>query len=213
MTYMQFEELLTGSRWAIVAAVATGNSSPTGIAAAAGTSLANVSQQARLLAAHGYLTAKKARSGKPGKPRVEYGLVEPKAHIVLLREGSATQKTLTLNRKREAVLASFFWKEEDQEYLIAFICRNAEIVHRAEAVAVVESKGNEIHLLVIAKEEDVEEFRKRFSKTTVALKKEKHLICWTHTRKELHEGLARKDHYYTHLLARPEWLFGVGEAR
>lgn len=206
---MRFEQLLGNAKWEILATVAENDASATEIARAAKMSLANVSQQAKLLEAYGLLTIRKEERTTLGKPKLIYRLGKELAHIAMARRGFAGQRTIALDPFHTAVLNIWFLpKIEDHYCLQKLFWQQEEYVEATEGIAVIDSSGNEIHLLVIAPEEHLEKLRKKFSK--IAIKggeKEKSVISWTHSAAELRDGLARKEEYFLKMAKRPHIIF------
>ncbi len=200
---MELEGSLDNTRWRILETLADGKRTTTEIAAAAKTSLPNVSQQARLLAAQGLIRQEREERAAPGKPRTAYALSKELAHLALVRRGFVGKKTLALDPFHAAVLNIWFCdRTEDHYYLQKFFWQNEEYIQECDAIGVIESKGDELHLLVIAAPEKLETLRKRFSKVEVSsptAEKRKSVISWTHSLEEIRDGLSRKEEYFRNL--------------
>jgi len=230
---MEFEELLGKTRWAILAEASKGDRSASEIAVATGTSLANISQQTKLLEAWGFLKLGK-RSGKAGKPRLTYSLKKELAYIALVRRGAAIRRTLPLDRFRSVMLNILLYpKGEEQHCLFRLFWEHEDYFMARQAVAVVESDKKELHLLVLARAEELEALRKEYSKlslsgtcgekTGVETSGKsggegkggggKSVIIWTHSRDELRRGLEKGEPYFLnlfkhlHVLIDPEGTF------
>jgi hypothetical protein len=205
---MKFEHVFNSSKWAILETLAQGDFSSTEIAALTKTSMPNVSQQAKLLEAYDLIRTRREEKTGPGKPRVIYGLNKNLAHIAIARRGFAGKKTLALDVHHNAVLNVFFLERaEDHYFLLKFLWQNEELLRDCLGIAVAESRGDEIHLLVLAADESLERLRKKFSKAIVSSgEKQRSIIAWTHTAKELRDGLARDDAYFKNLCKKPHIL-------
>ncbi len=206
---VKIEEALDKTRWQILAAVAEEPRSPAEIARATGASLANISQQARLLEAYGLIKAAKEKRGVPGKPRLIYTLARETGYLVLLKQGFAAKKSLALDHFREAMLSICFWeRSEDHYFLGKFLWQEEEYVNECDAIAISEAKGAEIHLLVIAAPEKLDLLRKKFSKAEVTGQRGKrNIVSWTHSVAEIKEGIARREAYFLNLLKKTHVIF------
>lgn len=101
---MDLETLLTGTKWDILESLAKKPSSPLMLAKQLCTSIANISQQLRLLQAAGLVTRQKTGAGKPGKPRTVFSLVDDFAFITIISHGFAQKKLVRISSKQKEVL-------------------------------------------------------------------------------------------------------------
>lgn len=202
---MKFETLLSNSKWDILTAVAKRERSASEIARATKTSLANISQQTKLLEALGYLRREDDRSGKRGRPRTTYSLKKEVAHLALLTHGFAGKKELHLDDFHTMILRLWFFPtNEDHYYLQKFFWQEEAFITECTALAIVETNRTEIHLLALVPEEKLAHFREAKSKSVVyGQHGKKSIIIWTHTTAELEEGIARKEPYFLNLLKKP----------
>ncbi len=203
---MEFENVLGNAKWAILAEVAKGDCAASDIARATGTSLANISQQTKLLEAWGLLKLGKEQKTGAGKPKLLYKLNKEVAHIAIVRHGYAAKKTLSLDSTDEPLLNILFVpKAEDRYYLFKFLCQHEDYLRQCQAVALVDTDDKELHLLVLAPEGKLEKFRKEYSKVQLKDgdgKPGKSIITWTHSAQELLEGFARGEDYYANFLKK-----------
>ena len=98
---MDLETLLTGTKWEILEILANKPSSPLELAKRLGTTIANVSQQLRLLQTAGLVKRKRTGSGKPGKPRMLFSLSADYAMITVLSKGFAKKKLIKISQKQK----------------------------------------------------------------------------------------------------------------
>lgn len=101
---MELETLLTGTKWEIIEILADKPSSPLDLAKSLNTSIANISQQLRLLQTAGLIKKQRTGTGKPGKPRMLFSLSENHAIITVLSEGYAKKRLLTISSKQKEAL-------------------------------------------------------------------------------------------------------------
>ena len=200
---MEFEASLENSRWTILQQLARKDSSASEIAQATGTSLPNISQQTRLLEAYGLIRAAEEERKGPGKPRRIYALRRRCGRGPVARKGFAGKKTVQLDPFHTAVLNIWFLESRDDHYYLQkFLWQHESLIERCRAVAVVGSKGQELHLLLVTDEKSLEGIRKEYSKIVLASPsgKERSLISWTHTIEEIERGLAEREEYFTKLV-------------
>ena len=102
---------ITASKWDILNIIAQKPSAPLEIAKTLQTSIANVSQQLRLLEAAGLVTRKRVSNSQPGKPRALFSLSRDFCDISVLSDGFAEKKQLTLNKESGFVARALLYEE------------------------------------------------------------------------------------------------------
>ena len=101
---MDLETLLTGTKWEIIEILSTRPSSPSELAKNLQTTIANISQQLRLLQTAGLVKKQRTGSAKPGKPRMLFSLSDNYAFITVLSKGFAKKKLIKISQKQKEVL-------------------------------------------------------------------------------------------------------------
>ena len=101
---MDIETLLTGTKWEIIELLSKEAISPMDLATKTNTTIANISQQLRLLQTAGLITKKRTGFGRPGKPRMLFSLAEDYALITIMSKGLAKKKLVRINQKQKEVL-------------------------------------------------------------------------------------------------------------
>ncbi|MFH1916369.1 MAG: winged helix-turn-helix domain-containing protein [Nanoarchaeota archaeon] len=109
---MNQEMLFTATKWDILSILSKEGKSPIQIAKIAKTSVANVSQQLRLLEMAGLVASVRVPNRDRGQPRLVYSLVKSTAMIILLEPHHAEKKQITLNAKRSAVIKILLLDDE-----------------------------------------------------------------------------------------------------
>ena len=104
---MDIETLLTGSKWAIIELLAKTPSSPTELAKKLNTTIANTSQQLRLLQAAGLIKKKRTSEVKPGKPRMLFSLSDDFCFMIIISKGFAKKKLIRLDAKKKTILEAW----------------------------------------------------------------------------------------------------------
>lgn len=101
---MDIETLLTGSKWEIIELLAKSTSSPLELAKKLNTTIANISQQLRLLQAAGLIKKQRTSEVKPGKPRMLFSLVDDFCFIIVFSKNLTKKKLVRLDAKKKSVL-------------------------------------------------------------------------------------------------------------
>jgi predicted transcriptional regulator len=101
---MDIETLLTGSKWEIIGILAKTSSSPLELAKKLNTTIANISQQLRLLQAAGLIKKQRTSEVKPGKPRMMFSLADDFCFMIIFSKNIAKKKLLHLDAKKKSVL-------------------------------------------------------------------------------------------------------------
>lgn len=130
---MDMQELVSTSRWPLLACLAREPSSPVAISQEIDTSVAYVSQQLKILEVAGLVQKTKTGATDRGKPRLLYSLVHDFVHITALFRGAPErqqlsplphQKTILLiwlfaPRKTHYALERFYWMLEPSLSLVS----------------------------------------------------------------------------------------------
>lgn len=106
-TRMETETLFTASKWSILEWVSKNPSSPLEIAKGLDTTIANVSQQLRLLEAAGIVTKKKISNSDAGLPRALYSITKNVGFITTITKGLAHKELVTLTNNQTFTLRAW----------------------------------------------------------------------------------------------------------
>ncbi len=101
---MDIETLLTGTKWEILKLLSEKKLSPLEIAKKLNTTIANISQQVRLLQTAGLVKKEKTSAVKAGKPRALFSISHDYAMIIVFSEGFAEKKLIKLTKEQKAHL-------------------------------------------------------------------------------------------------------------
>lgn len=203
---MESEDLLTKSKWSVLKELAKGEKAPVEIAKKTNQSIANVTHQLQILEAYNFVKKtkqEKETKKKPGKPRTLYALNQEILAISMLKTGLADKKFLKLKEADEChkfILNLFFiLNPEDHYYLIKFVCVT-DMLKKADTIAYLKSSDKEIEIMIIT--EGFKEVREQYSNMSIEGYdgKTKKIISWSHNRKEVEEGLERKEDYFINLV-------------
>ena len=101
---MDLETLLTSTKWDILEMIAKKPMSPIELSKILNTTIANISQQLRLLQTAGLIKKQKTGTALPGKPRFLFSISDNYAFITVLSKGFAKKKLIKISQKQKDVL-------------------------------------------------------------------------------------------------------------
>ncbi|RMF07092.1 ArsR family transcriptional regulator [Candidatus Woesearchaeota archaeon] len=104
----------TDSKWSLLEELSKRPLSPIQLAEATNTSVANISQQLRLLEAYGLVSKERTSNYEKGKPRVVYRIAHPQAFIAALGTPVAFRQLITLGS--EELLLLRLWSSFDASH-------------------------------------------------------------------------------------------------
>ena len=200
--------ILKAQRWDIISTITKGQDCATTIAEKLNLSVAYVNTQLKLLEAAGYLKKEKRKKVGIGKPRTHYRIAKELAIMAAINQQKTQILILKPQKHTSFIFNTLFLKsEEELYYLQKFYYTHEDLVHGTEMMALIETKEDGMHFLVITP--DVERFREQYSNVTIKspLKKEMRIVMWSHTKEEVMAGLKSKEAYYTQKVhnATPYW--------
>jgi len=115
---MDHETLFTASKWDILKHLERGPSSPLALSKICGTSIANVSQQLRLLEMAGIVTSERISNRDKGKPRVLYSLAGDLSYLISTSGNFVEKKTVHLSKRNKAVMKIWFYPVKELHYAL-----------------------------------------------------------------------------------------------
>lgn len=198
---MDYGALLTESKWNIIRNLSETEQTPTELAEKTNTSLANISQQLRLLEAYGIVIKERRGSmKKPGKPRTIFSLGKEINHIISISNFGAVKKNLELDYFQKAILNILLVNKGLSYYLEKFFIEKDEVIKKCDAIGLIPTQDEKIELLLIT--DHVQNIRDKYSNQDIEnLEGEKKtIICWTHSIKEIEEGIKSKNEHFIKLI-------------
>jgi predicted transcriptional regulator len=105
---MEQETLFTASKWEILKILSIGPKSPIQLAKLSNTSVANVSQQLRLLEMAGLVQSKRISNRDKGQPRLLYSLVGNHSFLIASSSDFVEKKFLRLSDYNKVILKIWF---------------------------------------------------------------------------------------------------------
>jgi predicted transcriptional regulator len=118
---MEQETLFTSSKWDILRCLEAGKKSPIDLAKETNTSVANISQQLRLLELAGFVKSERISNRDKGLPRILYSVSDNHSYIVASTPGFVDKKFLKLQEYQKCTLRIWFLDNSAlQRYLERF---------------------------------------------------------------------------------------------
>lgn len=113
---MEQETLYTSSKWDILKALELGSKSPIDLAKEANTSLANVSQQLRLLELAGIVKSERIPNRDKGQPRIMYSLSGNNSYLLVTSPEFVGKKSILLQRHQLDIVKIWFCEDSSLHY-------------------------------------------------------------------------------------------------
>lgn len=110
---MDVETLLTGAKWEILKALAKEKKAPIDLAKETQTSLANASQQLRLLETAALISVERVLGRQRNQPRMLYSIPEAKAFIAVIAPNTVKKKLLKPSKTELFVLKSLLFENKN----------------------------------------------------------------------------------------------------
>ncbi|MFH1850068.1 MAG: winged helix-turn-helix domain-containing protein [archaeon] len=105
---MELETLFAEQKWNILRQISETKSSPLQLAEKLDTSLANISQQLRLLEMANLLKTERVQNRDKGKPRKVFSLSDNFGYIIAVTDGFADKRLMHLTQHHRAILRIWF---------------------------------------------------------------------------------------------------------
>ncbi|MBN1793064.1 winged helix-turn-helix transcriptional regulator [Candidatus Woesearchaeota archaeon] len=115
---MEQETLFTASKWDILKILSTGAKSPLQLAKLSNTSVANISQQLRLLEMAGLVQSKRISNRDKGQPRLLYSLVGNHSFLIASGADFVEKKFLKLSDYNKVILKIWFLDDANVHYFL-----------------------------------------------------------------------------------------------
>jgi DNA-binding MarR family transcriptional regulator len=199
---MDYSNLLTDSKWQLLKELSNKETTPSELAEKTNTSLANISQQLRLLEAYGIVKKeKKEKNLGPGKPKTNYSINKEIINLTYISKNETFKKNLELDFLQKAILKSMIFEGNNYAfYLQRFLLTTKEVIENCDYIGLVSKKNEEINLLLIT--EEIKLIREKYSthEITGMENKKKKIACWTHNLKEIEEGIRTESEYFKELI-------------
>ena len=153
---MEQETLFTSSKWDILKCLEAGKKSPIDLARDARTSVANISQQLRLLELAGFVRSERVSNRDKGLPRVLYSLSDNYSYLVLSSPGFVNKKFMKLQEFQKMVLRLWFVDNVSLHYYLEKYFWSVErFLDRVDFFGFDFSDTNNIKVIILSENSDV----------------------------------------------------------
>jgi len=115
---MDTETLFTATKWEILKLLEEQSLAPIELSEKLGSSLANVSQQLRMLELAGLVTSHRIPNRDKGQPRVLYSLAGNLSYMIATTDNFVDKKVVMLSERNKAVLRIWFLENAGLRYAL-----------------------------------------------------------------------------------------------
>ena len=153
---MEQETLFTSSKWDILKCLESGKKSPLELAKDTNTSVANISQQLRLLELAGFVKSERISNRDKGLPRILYSLSDNYSYLIVSAPGFVDKKSVKLQEYQKAILKIWFLDNANiHRYVEKFFWSLEKFWEKIDIIAF-ESKDNEnVNVLLLSSNPDI----------------------------------------------------------
>ena len=154
---MEIENLFTDQKWAILSALSKGKWSPLQLAEKSKTTMANISQQLRLLEFSNLVKKEKIPNRDKGKPRTLFSLSYDYVYIISLMDGFAEKKLIKVDKFHSIVLRTLFLNNQDLHYyIIKFLLEIEEHLNNIDVMTIRQSEDTITMIIASKNPKDIE---------------------------------------------------------
>lgn len=162
---MEIATLFTEQKWNILKSLSENKFSPLQLAQRSNTSIANISQQLRLLEAAELVKKEKIKNRDKGKPRTLFSLSHDYAYLVSTMKDFAKKRLLVLTDYHKVILRILFLENTELHYYLSkFYWRIEDYLDQIMAILVMPDI-DEIKIIIVA--EKAKEIEKKINTTTI----------------------------------------------
>lgn len=148
---MEQETLFTASKWDILKILSSGSKSPLQLAKLSNTSIANISQQLRLLEMAGLVQSKRISNRDKGQPRLLYSLAGNHSFLIASSQDFVDKKFFKLSEYNKVILKIWFLDNPKLHYYLEKAFWQAEeYINNIDAILLDRGNSKEINLLIIS---------------------------------------------------------------
>jgi predicted transcriptional regulator len=151
---MEFDTLFCSSKWNIIRELSTEKFSPLELAQRSNTTIANVSQQLRLLEATGLLKKERIQNRDKGKPRMLYSMSNNYAYVISAMNDFAEKRLLELTDYHKVIMRIWFVTDRNSHYFLEKFYWRIEPYMGQIRGLLVRTIGNKIEAIVITHHQD-----------------------------------------------------------
>ncbi|HEY9702352.1 MAG TPA: helix-turn-helix domain-containing protein [Allocoleopsis sp.] len=158
---MEQETLFTSSKWDILKCLEKSKKSPIDLAKETNTSVANISQQLRLLELAGFVKSERVSNRDKGLPRILYSISDNHSYIVSTMPGFVDKKFLKLQDYQKCTLKIWFLDNHSvQRYVERFFWSTLEpILDKIDLIALDAKDFANIKVSILSSQLDSKKFK------------------------------------------------------
>jgi hypothetical protein len=161
---MEQETLFTASKWDILKILSSGSKSPIQLAKMSNTSVANISQQLRLLEMAGLVQSKRISNRDKGQPRLLYSLVGNHSFLIASTQDFVDKKLLKLSEYNKVILKIWFLDNPKLHYYLEKAFWQIEDnLGENDALLFETNDADDISLIIISDNTDLRKGLKKLS--------------------------------------------------
>ncbi len=150
---MDQETLFTASKWEILKLLSEKSLSPIELAAKSNTSVANVSQQLRLLEMAGLVRSERVPNRDKGQPRILYSLAGNHSFLIATTDDFVEKKLFKLSAYNKVILRIWFYERPELHYFLEKAFWHIEQhLNALDAIAFDESKTAPLTLCLFTRD-------------------------------------------------------------
>ena len=193
---------LTDTKWSLLKELEKGPLSPKELSDLTNTSIANTSQQLKLLEAQGFLKKIKNKginARKNRDARILYSIAKQKVWVSKIDKNRVDRKEL--KNVDEYLLNLLLCDIKDVRHVAKFFLDREDLAEKIKCLYYLQTLNQEIHFLIVTN--DLEFFRKDNHSFDVFFEKKKVTMkFWSHSLEELRRGLKNNEFYFVDLVKR-----------
>ncbi len=157
---MEQETLFTSSKWDILKSLETGKKSPLDLAKETNTSIANISQQLRLLELAGFVKSERISNRDKGLPRILYSITDNYSYIVASMPGFVDKKFLKLQDYQRCSLKIWFMDNQNiQRYVERFFWSIEKYLDKIDVITVDAKDFSNVKVGILTSNADVKKLK------------------------------------------------------
>ncbi|NOZ80369.1 MAG: hypothetical protein GXP63_01740 [DPANN group archaeon] len=166
---MELETLFTTSKWEILGKISQRPASPLQLSAQLSTTIANISQQIRLLDVAGLLDKKKISTRESGKPRTLFSVKDDFSYLILVSAEGAKKGLIKVSRSKRLIMNAWLSKEQETESIAYRV--HEQLADQLGSVSAVVHHRKKRELIIVSDSQkelarDIERLRKSVSGLT-----------------------------------------------
>jgi len=170
---MEQETLFTASKWEILKILSSGSKCPLELAKLSNTSVANISQQLRLLEMAGLVHSKRISNRDKGQPRLLYSLAGNHSFLISSSQDFVEKKFLKLSDYNKIILRIWFLDDPSLHYYLEKAFWQVEqYMNSIDAIFMQPKYEDNINLLVVSEDSGLKkELKKSVIKNSQSIAK------------------------------------------